>query len=100
MTTPVNPVARLTPEKRKQRLNDSIAKGRTVCELLRHPGEYLVTSSTYPNGPYRVIYDTEHKRYSCECKWWNAKQAACGHLVHVSWYVAKKKKGAPIAKAQ
>jgi hypothetical protein len=82
---PTNPVLHLSPEVRTQRLKASHEKGDRVKESTRHPGEWLVSSSQYPNLWYRVRYDTTAREYSCGCTWFQRTHAACRHLVRVSY---------------
>lgn len=94
MAQPVNPVKRLSAEKRSQRLLESFKKNDTVRQSERHPGEWLVSSSQFANVSYRVSYDTTNRRYSCGCEWFQRTGLACRHMTRVSWELAQLKKAA------
>lgn len=96
-TGPANPVARMAPETRTKRLHDSFARNDRVKESTRHPGEWLVSSSSTPNLWYRVRYDTTAKQYGCGCAWWARTATACRHLTRVSWEVSQARKSAAAA---
>lgn len=94
----MNPVKALTPELRDKRLLESFKKGDTIKPNRRHQGEWLVSSSQYPNVWYRVQYAPETGTYSCGCEWWKHKHAACRHLVRVSYHVHElRRKAKPMA---
>lgn len=74
-----NPVARLSREDRRRRLDASFAKGDRVRQDRRNPEVWLVSSSTYPNVWYRC------DEITCGCAWFRQRHSPCRHMVRVSW---------------
>lgn len=92
----MNPVSALSPELRDKRLLDSFKKGDEVRENRRHAGEWLVSSSQYPNVRYRVNYNPAANQFSCGCEWWQYRGQPCRHLVRVAWEVHEARREARV----